>query len=209
MREVKTRLARVREDERGYTFQEVLTAVAILGVLLAIAIFIFLALLERWRVEAAADQLAADMRLAHTRATSRLTTWRVVLAPGRASEDAGPDYYLVELNRDYDPDARSAPTVVGSTPRVMPADVQVREHRSATSNDDQGEPRWVSPGTPAPEPTRTAEFNPDGTMAFFEGPANSACVTVDKSPMLRVKATRPATSNVEIEDGDGSPCTLP
>ena len=52
---------------------EVLTALAILGVLLAIAVIVFLALLERWRVEAAAKQLAADMRLGHGKATNGLT----------------------------------------------------------------------------------------------------------------------------------------
>ena len=206
----------VREDERGYTTPEILTAVAIAAVLLAIAVIVFLALLERWRVEAAADQLAADMRLAHTRATNQLTDWRVVLVPkddGEGSgEEAGPDYFLVRLKAVYRP-GYPKPEVAQSIPRVFPADVKVRNHRSGTSNDEQGESRWVSPippGAPGavPEWTRTVEFNADGTMAFFEGPANSACVTVDGSPMLRVKASFPATSAVEIVDGSGSPCDV-
>ena len=68
----------VWKDRRGYTLPEVLTAVAIAGVLAAISLIIFLALLERWRV-GAADQLAADMRLAHTNATHQLTDWHLVL----------------------------------------------------------------------------------------------------------------------------------
>jgi Tfp pilus assembly protein FimT len=40
----------VRGDEREHTMSEVLTALSILGVLLAIAVIVFLALLERWRV---------------------------------------------------------------------------------------------------------------------------------------------------------------
>ncbi len=195
---------------------EVLTAVAILAVLLIIAVIVFLALLERWRVEAAAEQLAADMRLAHSRATNRLTDWRVVLAPKDTGEDSGegsgPDYYLVELKDVYEP-GYPRPEAAESTPRFLPADVKIKDHRSGTSNDDQGETRWVSPimrGTPgpAPDPTRTVEFNSDGTMAFFEGPANSACVTVDGSPMLRVKASSPATSAIEIVDGSGFPCNV-
>jgi Tfp pilus assembly protein FimT len=67
---------------------ELLTASAILCVLLAIAVVVFLALLERWRVEAAAKQLAADMRLAHDNATNRLTDRRVVLVPKDTSEDS-------------------------------------------------------------------------------------------------------------------------
>ena len=68
----------------------------------------------------------------------------------------------------------------------------------------------ISPGAPGPvpDPTRTVEFNTDGTLAFFEGPANSACVTVDGSPMLRAKVSYPATSAIEIVDGSGFPCNV-
>jgi len=55
--------------------------VAIIGIILAIGIIVLLALFEPWRVEAAADQFAADLRLAHTRATEQLTDWRVVFMP--------------------------------------------------------------------------------------------------------------------------------
>jgi prepilin-type N-terminal cleavage/methylation domain-containing protein len=41
------------KDRRGYTLPEVFAAVAIVGVLAAISLIIILALLERWRVEAA------------------------------------------------------------------------------------------------------------------------------------------------------------
>jgi prepilin-type N-terminal cleavage/methylation domain-containing protein len=44
-----------RENERGYTLAEVLTAVVIMGIILTIGIIVLLALLERWRVEAAAE----------------------------------------------------------------------------------------------------------------------------------------------------------
>ncbi len=78
---MRPKIVRVCGDERGYTLPEVMTAVAIMSVILAIGIIILLALLERWRVEAAADQFAADLRLAHTRATEQLTDWRVVFMP--------------------------------------------------------------------------------------------------------------------------------
>jgi prepilin-type N-terminal cleavage/methylation domain-containing protein len=70
MRVIRPNIARVCRDEHGYTLPEILTAVSIMSIILAIGIIVLLALLERWRVEAAADQFAADLRLAHTRATS-------------------------------------------------------------------------------------------------------------------------------------------
>ena len=70
---MRSNIARVGEDARGYTLPEILTAVSIMGIILAIGIIILLALLERWRVEAAADQFATDLRLAHTSATEQLT----------------------------------------------------------------------------------------------------------------------------------------
>src|ERR671921_240309 len=76
MRVIRSNTARVCGDERGYALPEILTAVSIMSIILAIGIIILLALLERWRVEAAADQFAADLRLAHTRATEQLTHWR-------------------------------------------------------------------------------------------------------------------------------------
>jgi prepilin-type N-terminal cleavage/methylation domain-containing protein len=48
-----SKLADARKDERGFTLPEVLATIAILGILIAIAVIIFLALLERWRVDAA------------------------------------------------------------------------------------------------------------------------------------------------------------
>ena len=199
-------------DERGYTLPEVLTAVAIAGILAVIAIIIFLALLERWRVEAAADQLASDMRLAHTRATQQLTDWRLVLVPGSADPGSGPDYYLIRLGGVYER-GYPKPAVVRSEARAFPADVEVRDHKPDTLNDKQDQERWVSPvmpGGPGPAPrlTRSVEFNTDGTMAFFEGPANAACVTVDGNPMLRVEAYHPGTSNVEVAEGAGEPCSV-
>src|SRR3712207_7031692 len=76
MRVIRPNIARVCRVERGYTLPEILTAVSIMSIILAIGIIVLLALLERWRVEAAADQFAADLRLAHTRGTQQLTDWR-------------------------------------------------------------------------------------------------------------------------------------
>src|ERR671920_1486238 len=99
MRVIRSNTARVCGDERGYTLPEILTAVSIMSIILAIGIIILLALLERWRVEAAADQFAADLRLAHTRATEQLTDWRGGFmhrgTPPRSFASA--DYCIVKL----------------------------------------------------------------------------------------------------------------
>src|SRR5215204_186719 len=96
---IRPNIARVCRDERGYTLPEILTAVSIMSIILAIGIIVLLALLERWRVEAAADQFAADLRLAHTRATEQLTDWRVVFMHDGTplSRCASADYCMVKL----------------------------------------------------------------------------------------------------------------
>jgi prepilin-type N-terminal cleavage/methylation domain-containing protein len=93
----------VYEDEGGYTLPEVLTAVSIVSITLVIGVIVLLALLERWRVEAAADQFAADLRLAHTRATEQLTDWRVVFMDDGTplSGCTSADYCMVKLNFPY------------------------------------------------------------------------------------------------------------
>src|SRR5215210_5148465 len=92
----------VWRNERGFTLPEALTVIAILGILMAIGLISWLNILERRRVDAATNQLAADLRLAHTSATNQLTDWRVVLVPNKGDEDDGADYYLVRLVQPHD-----------------------------------------------------------------------------------------------------------
>jgi prepilin-type N-terminal cleavage/methylation domain-containing protein len=181
---VRTKIGGVRENERGFTLTELLATIAILAILIAIAVIIFLTLLERWRVDAASRQLVGDLRRAHGGATNELTDWRVVLALDRTEQQEGPDYYLVRLAEPYDP-GDPGPTVTRRSPRTFPGNVKVTNVITPAGSvvDDQGANYWVSPwsatpSTPVPQ-TRTLEFNPDGTMSFFRSPSGSACVTVD------------------------------
>lgn len=187
---------------------EVLTVIAILGILIAIAIIIWLGILERRRVDAAARQLAADLRLANTSATNQLTDWRVVLVPEQAGEDGSPDYYLVRLAQPYDPDVpRSSPIVdqyISPTPRFFPANVKVRDHDPNLKDASANPAGEISP---APPQTRTLEFNADGTMAFKAGPNGSVCVTIDGDPQRRVTSVS-ATSRVKVKEAyNESPCS--
>lgn len=209
MQTMRSRFARARYDEQGFTLPEVLTTIAILGILIAIAIVIWLGLLERWRVETAANQLAADMRLAHTSATNQLTDWRIVLAPERSDEDtAGPDYYLARLTQPYsepDPYDAGTPSAQQRGARTFPANVKIEDHKPGLNDAAAADPKWVVLQPLKPATTRTVEFNSDGTMAFKAGPSGSVCVTVDGDPKLRIVALS-STSRVRIEDRSGETC---
>jgi prepilin-type N-terminal cleavage/methylation domain-containing protein len=196
MRTSSQKLGGVWKDESGVTLPEVLTVVAILGILIAIAIIVWLGILERRRVDAASRQLAADMRWAYSSSTDQLTDWRLVLAPERATEGDGADYYLVRLSAAYP--AVSPPTVAESIPRYFPANVKIRDYNPAL-NDNQADSGWVSPASTSPSSTRTLEFNADGTMAFKSGPNGSVCITIDGDPERKVTALS-ATSRVKIKN---------
>ena len=194
-----------REDERGFTLTELIATIVILGVLIAIAVIIFLALLERWRVDTATRQLVGDLRRAHSSATNELTDWRVVLALDRTEQEEGPDYYLIRLAEPYGPgDPR--PTADKRLARTFPANVTVTNviTPAGSGGGDQSANYWLPPWDAPPSPptpqTRTLEFNTDGTMTFFKSPSGSACVTVDGNPKNRVISVS-ATSQVRVELG--------
>lgn len=191
MRE-RWRTGETRKGERGFTLPEVLTTIAILGILLAIAIAIWFSVIEARRVDAAANQLASDLRLAHTRATNQLTDWRVVLVPEKADESSGPDYYLVKLQEPYDT-GDSTPTAVETIPRTFPANVKVRDHDPSLK--DPVADWMVSPSSP--NQTRTLEFNSDGTM-WSDGPSGSVKVTVDGDPERSITYLS-ATSRIKLD----------
>lgn len=196
-------------DQRGFTMPELLTTIAILGILLAIAMILWLGLLESRRVTAAANQIAADMRFAHSSATNQLTDWRIVLAPERSGENPdGPDYYLVKLTQPYsepDPSDTGTPGTESPRPRTFPANVKIENHKASLNDAMPADPKWVTLPPPKPGTTRTIEFNSNGTMAFKAGPSGSVCVTVDGDPKLRVVALS-TTSRVRIEDRSGQTC---
>ena len=96
------------EDERGFTLIEVMTTIIIMGIVSAMAISTWSSVIEHGRVDSATNQLAADLRLAHSKATNRLTPQTVTLTSGSSNytmtgagtrdldEESGED--LVEVN---------------------------------------------------------------------------------------------------------------
>ena len=203
-------MARSCGDERGYTLPEILTAVSIMGIILAIGIIVLLALLERWRVEAAADQFAADLRLAHTRATEQLTDWRVVFMPDGTPLDrcSSADYCMVKLNFPYgagDP----TPALTDGTPplrRELPDRTKIKDVTfdpdcSHGDSDAVVPPSSCGSGGAQNGATRTLEFNSNGTVRTLR-PGQSGTVVIsseDGIPTCPVVFNAP-TSRIRIGD---------
>ncbi|MGF1472353.1 MAG: Tfp pilus assembly protein FimT/FimU [Rubrobacteraceae bacterium] len=193
--------ARLCRDEKGFTLPELLATIVILGILVTIGVIIFLALLERWRVHTATDQLISDMRLAHGRATNQLTDWRVVLVPENEEKDQGADYYLVKLKAPYNKFS-PPPEVVSKAPRTLPGNVKVVN--TSGNLDKQTKSDWIVAPSQAGI-TRTLEFDAPGTMNFYQAVTGGTCVTVDASPANKITVIS-ATSQTTVESLDPEEC---
>jgi len=132
---------------------------------------------------------------------------------GRAEEDEGPDYYLVQLEEPYDA-GDPTPTVIERKKRFFPGNVQMMNVQNPSGTyikDNQGADYWVSPWEAPDQPddyTRTLEFNSDGTMRYPVGPNGSVCVSVDTEPRNRVISLS-ATSRVRVEYDTDRTCKEP
>ena len=78
------------KDERGFTLPEVLITIILMGIVLAIATSSWNGVVESREVDSATNQLASDMRLAHTNATNRLANYSIVLTSGSPNYQVGP-----------------------------------------------------------------------------------------------------------------------
>src|SRR5215208_4842161 len=70
------------EDERGFTLIEVIITIIIMGIVFAIGSSMWFGAIESRKVDSATNQLAADLRQAHSRATNRLASQTVTLTSG-------------------------------------------------------------------------------------------------------------------------------
>ena len=79
----------LREDQSGFTLPEVTITVVVMGILFAIASSSWLGIVESREVDSGTNQLVADLRLAHSRATNQLAPQRLVL-DGDSTYQVGP-----------------------------------------------------------------------------------------------------------------------
>jgi prepilin-type N-terminal cleavage/methylation domain-containing protein len=80
-----------REGERGFTLAEVLVVIVMMGIVFAIASSTWFGMVESHQVDSATNQVVADLRLAHTRATNRLEDWRIEMDADTRDYRIGPD----------------------------------------------------------------------------------------------------------------------
>jgi prepilin-type N-terminal cleavage/methylation domain-containing protein len=69
------------QSERGFTLVEVMVVIIIMGILAAIAMSLWWNVVESRRVDSAANQVASELRGAHTSSINRLEDWQVDLRP--------------------------------------------------------------------------------------------------------------------------------
>ena len=94
------------QSERGFTLVEVMVTIIIMGIVFAIASSTWFGAIESRRVDSATNQLAADLRQAHSMATNRLTDQTVTLTAGN-SEYTLPGGATADLDDDPDEDVVS------------------------------------------------------------------------------------------------------
>jgi prepilin-type N-terminal cleavage/methylation domain-containing protein len=170
--------------EQGFTLVEVMVVIVLMGIVLGIASSSWFGIVESNRVTSAANQLGSDMRLAHTKSTNQLATWRVVLVTGRAG---GPDYYLVKLDSGGN-------IVAGSTiSRHLPDTTRIVTPATVDSTAIRAIYTVLGLGS---DPSRTMEFKADGSMTSLAG-TGPVEVTQDGNPLGTITYTQ-TTSRISV-----------
>ena len=98
----------VWKDERGFTLVELLLVIILVGIVMAIASSSWFGAVESRRVDSATNQLAADLRFAHSKAINRLAPQTVTLTSGSGSSE----YTMTGVTNPIDLDEKSTEDLV-------------------------------------------------------------------------------------------------
>ncbi len=98
------------KDERGFTLGEVLITIVIMGIVFGIASSTWQGTVESRQVDSATNQLASDLRLAHTNASNRLAPYTVTFT-GATSYTIGPSLGGTSQTRTLSDRARLTTTI--------------------------------------------------------------------------------------------------
>jgi prepilin-type N-terminal cleavage/methylation domain-containing protein len=124
------------EDERGFTLFEVIATIIIMGIVFAIASSTWFKVAESRRVDSATNQVVADLRLAHTQATNRLTDSSFVVPSADSSTyQIGPPGDLDTMTLPGDDQGTPKTKILDATNIVFKSD-----GRAITPPDPPGDP---------------------------------------------------------------------
>ena len=149
-------------EERRFTLVEVLLVIILLGIVMAIASSSWFGVVESRRVDSATNQLAADLRLAHSRAINKLQAQTVTLTTGSSQ------YTMTGVAQPIDLDEDSGANLVvvntGVTVAFCPnGSAEIPPATPVCSAAPSGPSTTItvgSPSDPTQEPNHTIAINP-------------------------------------------------
>jgi prepilin-type N-terminal cleavage/methylation domain-containing protein len=154
---------RAWEDERGFNLVEMLAVILIMSVVFGIATSTWFDWSEGRRVDSATNQLAADLRLAHSKATNRLTPQTVTLTTDSSQ------YTMTGVANPVDLDEDFGANVVVVNPGVTVAfcpngSAEIPPNATVCSAAPSGAATTFTVGVPPnptlQEPNHTIQINP-------------------------------------------------
>lgn len=187
-------------NERGFTLPELTIVIAVMGILAAITVPMWWSVVDGRRVDSATNQVAADMRLAHSTATNRLAPAKIIFRRDGFPVTCGgsqADYCLVRptptgspqnLSR-YLPDSDYSTIPVSRSVKLASQNIPV--DASGTTSTIQ----FNSDGSA--QTLGSAVSNPVLTIRTINDPATTSCAVSQAKPCHDV-AVAPATSRVQI-----------
>jgi type IV fimbrial biogenesis protein FimT len=143
-------------EERGFSLAEVMATIIVMGIVFAIASTSWFHVVESRRVDSATNQLAADLRLAHTTATNRLVAQEVNLSAGNS------EYSTTEFpSRDLDDDDSDIVTVDTTVIIAFCPDgsAEIPPEPDVCSAGAVGGPTTITVAAADGEPSHTIEVN--------------------------------------------------